>query len=442
MTLVSRWIRLAAIFLSVSAGAVMGQEANQITAISPTFAPQGTTGLLVSFTLDTDVPPAPPAGIMPTSVTIGTLAGSSLTHASQYQVSAVFDIPQGEPAGAKDVVVAFPLPQGGTLLFSMNSGFTVTPGADLPPTITQHPQSRTVPPGESVTFAVAATGTPPLEYQWQKDQSDIDAATDSIYHIESVVEGDAGNYRCVVSNDFGTATSNEAVLTVGFGPAGTYPIVDTGQDACYNASVEITCPAPGQPFYGQDAQYEGNPPSYAVSGDGLTVLDNVTGLTWQRTPDTNGDGDLDSDDKMTWTEIQDYPGVLNAQVFGGYDDWRLPTIKELYSLIDFRGIDPSGYTGGTSGLVPFIDTEHFDFVYGDESIGERIIDAQYWSRTPYVGTTMGGATTVFGVNFADGRIKGYPRDTGPGGSPFTEFVRCVRGAVEYGVNSFLENGDG
>ena len=224
--------------------------------------------------------------------------------------------------------------------------------------------------------------------------------------------------------------------------AAAYVVVDTGQTACYDDSEQISCPQEGEAFYGQDAQYSGNQPSYTLSADGLTVYDNNTGLTWQQTPDTDGDGDIDSDDKLTWTEFQAYPATLNAENYGGYNDWRLPTIKELYSLIDFSGTDPPVEGDNTSGLVPFIDTDYFDFAYGDTSAGERVIDAQYWSSTQYVGTTMGGSATTFGVNFADGRIKGYPRDTGPGGSAMTEFVRCVRGNTDYGVNDFVDNGDG
>lgn len=59
-----------------------------------------------------------------------------------------------------------------------------------------------------------------------------------------------------------------------------YVLVDTGQLKCYNNALEITCPQPGEAFYGQDAQYDGNQPSYTLSEDGLTVYDNVTGLTW------------------------------------------------------------------------------------------------------------------------------------------------------------------
>jgi len=427
--------------LSLSPGSAFGQATNEITVVDPDSAAQGTTGLLVTFTLDTDSPPAPPAGELPDSVMIGSLSGTSVTHSSQYIVTAVFDIPAGEPTGPKDATITFVPPEGGTLVFSMADGFTVTAGADMPPSITQHPQSQTVPPGGSVTFTVAASGTEPLSYQWQKDAGDISGATATSYTIDPVAEADAGNYRCVVTNDYGTATSDEAVLTVAELPTGAYPIVDTGQTTCYGNSTEITCPADGQAFYGQDAQYSGFAPSYTLSGDGLSVLDNVTGLTWQRSPDTNGDGDIDANDKLTWTETQVYPATLNAESFGGYDDWRLPTIKELYSLIDFSGTDPSGCESEADcpDIVPFIDADYFDFAYGDTSAGERLIDAQYASSTLYVASTPSG-TLLFGVNFADGRIKGYGLTIF--GQDKTFFVICVRGNPDYGVNNFVDNGDG
>jgi len=221
----------------------------------------------------------------------------------------------------------------------------------------------------------------------------------------------------------------------------TFEAVDTGQSACYSESIEINYPAPGDPFFGQDAQYDGNQPNYTLSTDGLVVHDNITGLTWVASPDTDGDGVLESPgDKLSWWDAMDHPATLNGQNFGGYDDWRLPSIKELYSLIDFSGVDPSGYSGGTSGLIPFIDTDFFSFEYGNESAGERIIDSQYWSSNEYVSTTMNGDHTVFGVNFADGRIKGY--GTSLHGSDKTSFALCCRGNAAYGVNDFTDNDDG
>jgi hypothetical protein len=61
----------------------------------------------------------------------------------------------------------------------------------------------------------------------------------------------------------------------------TYTIVETGQTKCYDNHNEISPPKPGQPFYGQDAQFQGHPFSYAISTDGLTIYDRNTGLTWQ-----------------------------------------------------------------------------------------------------------------------------------------------------------------
>lgn len=89
-------------------------------------------------------------------------------------------------------------------------------------------------------------------------------------------------------------------------------------------------------------------------------------------------------------------------------------------------------------IVPFIDTDYFDFAYGDTSAGERIIDSQYASRTLYVSTV--DEELLFGVNFADGRIKGYRLTIM--GSDKTFFVICVRGNTDYGINNFVDNGNG
>jgi hypothetical protein len=184
----------------------------------------------------------------------------------------------------------------------------------------------------------------------------------------------------------------------------SYPIVDTGQTKCYDNTKEIGAPKPGESFYGQDAQYQGNQPGYTLSTDGLTVYDNVTSLTWQRSPDTNGDGSLTSSDKLTWAQAQTFSAILNAAKYGGFSDWRLPTIKELYSLIKFNGTDPNPMGNDISGLTPFIDTNYFKFAYGKGSATERIIDSQYASSTLDVSKGWNG-DKLFGVNFADGRIR-------------------------------------
>ncbi len=212
-----------------------------------------------------------------------------------------------------------------------------------------------------------------------------------------------------------------------------YAVVDTGQAACYGDTAALGCVGVEQAFGGQDAQFRGNQPAYTDHGDG-TVTDRVTGLMWVKTPDLNADGVIDVDDKLTWSELQAHVVTLNGQAFAGHSDWRLPTIKELYSLIDFRGTDPSN--GNENDLVPFIDDAVFGFAYGDTAAGERTIDSQYASGTLYVSGDL-----LFGVNFADGRIKGYGL-IGPGGADKTFLLLCVRGNENYGVNDFVDNGDG
>jgi len=205
-----------------------------------------------------------------------------------------------------------------------------------------------------------------------------------------------------------------------------FPIVDTGQIRCYDDRTEIQYPESGQPFFGQDAQYYGNQPSYRDNGDG-TVTDLNTGLMWQADPGI----------KMTYVEA--VAGASKCQT-GGYSDWRLPTIKVLYSLIQFSGSDSDPRS--RLAAKPFIDTIFFKFQYGNVEAGERIIDSQWATSTIYVDKVMQGQQAMFGVNFADGRIKGYPTGSMPGRGFKTFYVIYVRGHKDYGENDFVDNGDG
>ncbi len=128
------------------------------------------------------------------------------------------------------------------------------------------------------------------------------------------------------------------------------PFPDTGQTKCYDNFGEIPCPQPGQPFYGQDAQYQPRlPQSYTKLGYGGVVLedsaahvddggpwimtrDNVTGLIWEIKTEAN------KGDRYTWQNAQDvFVAGLKSARFGGFSDWRLPSRQELASLVN-RGV--------------------------------------------------------------------------------------------------------
>lgn len=204
-----------------------------------------------------------------------------------------------------------------------------------------------------------------------------------------------------------------------------YVVVDTGQALCYDNARRIAEPLPGQPFFGQDGQYRGPQPSYRAGADGI-VADLNTGLQWV----SAGKG------KLRWEDAVKGAAACRA---GGHGDWRLPSIKELYSLILFSGTDPDprSATGGT----PFIDTRFFPFQYGRAGDGDRIIDSQFATATLCRDPLMNGMKAMFGVNFADGRIKGYPVEA-RGPRVKTYYVFYVRGNPAYGRNEFVDNGDG
>jgi hypothetical protein len=98
-----------------------------------------------------------------------------------------------------------------------STGFTVTTS----PVISNPPLSATRCAGNSVTFSVTASGTPPLGYQWRKNGSNINGATGSTFTIDPVAAGDAGSYDVLVSNACGSVPSAPATLSVTTPPAVT-----------------------------------------------------------------------------------------------------------------------------------------------------------------------------------------------------------------------------
>ncbi|ETR65787.1 MAG: hypothetical protein OMM_05919 [Candidatus Magnetoglobus multicellularis str. Araruama] len=154
-----------------------------------------------------------------------------------------------------------------------------------------------------------------------------------------------------------------------------WPIPHSGVTKCYDNEKEIPLPPkPGEPFYGQSGNYTINPKSYTKldekgndlpddAEEWVMVRDNVTGLIWEvkqaRDDIQNYDNPHDSDNTYTWYDTNPetnygYTGSynegkntemfikqINESRFGGFEDWRLPSIKELESLAALERYSPA-----------------------------------------------------------------------------------------------------
>jgi hypothetical protein len=207
------------------------------------------------------------------------------------------------------------------------------------------------------------------------------------------------------------------------GVAGGYKIRHTGVSAYYDTASVISNPGSQSVFALQDANSYSASDNFIDHGDG-TITDVVTGLMWTKnlTP------------RQTLEEARVSLSQLNA---GRYQDWRIPGIKELYSLIDY-----SGRVFGDRSIRLFINTTYFDQPLGNTASGEREIDAQTWSSTECLSLTMGKDRSRYGVNFVDGRIKAYPITEPFSGTPNKLYFRFVRGNRQYGYNKFTDNQNG
>lgn len=212
----------------------------------------------------------------------------------------------------------------------------------------------------------------------------------------------------LIVNDGKSDSAADVVIITAVAPAipVTSTIPDTGQEICLDDSGQILCPSSGSPHYGQDAQYSANPMSF-TDNDDSTVTDNVTGLMWQKI----NDGKV-----YSWYEaagIYDAahnPGtedVCGSLTLSGFSDWRLPSKRELMSIVNY----------GT--YYPSINTAYFPDATSD----------YYWTSSEY----PAGGSAWF-VSFYLGFISPAAKDS-------DNYVRCVRGPYA-STDDFTDNGNG
>lgn len=117
-------------------------------------------------------------------------------------------------------------------------------------TIMTQPANQTVSIGQAATFSIAATGTAPLVYQWQKNSTNITGATSTSYTTPAITAADSGaKFGVVISNAVGSVTSSSATLTVNAGRVAptisTQPAnqtVTAGQTATFTVVAAGTAP--------------------------------------------------------------------------------------------------------------------------------------------------------------------------------------------------------
>jgi hypothetical protein len=228
----------------------------------------------------------------------------------------------------------------------------------------------------------------------------------------------------------GTALGGATCVTLGYGsgtlacaPGCRYDVsgcvagafAATGQTNCYNsAGSVVACAGTGQ----DGATQAGASLAYQDNGDG-TLTDLNTGLQWEKLDDANVGGSLhDRDTLYTWANSQNRIAALNGANFAGHNDWRLPNVRELTSILNYGASNPAVVTsafhtncfgGCTSANVnPLLECSCTTFL-------------NHWTSTSL--TNLPGST--FTVNFTDGTVNVFTKG---GANQFA--VRAVRGGPQ------------
>lgn len=146
---------------------------------------------------------------------------------------------QASSAGNYDVEVS----NVAGIVFSQPASLTV----NTPPNISAQPVNKTAFVGQSTFFTVSVSGSSPLSFQWRKEGVSISGATSQSYFIGSVQASQAGGYSVVVSNPYGTVTSDTATLTVSSAVAPNISSQPQSRQVDVGQSVTFSVSATGSP---------------------------------------------------------------------------------------------------------------------------------------------------------------------------------------------------
>ncbi|MBL0926755.1 MAG: immunoglobulin domain-containing protein [Phycisphaerales bacterium] len=129
-----------------------------------------------------------------------------------------------------------------------NTSNAVTLTVNTPPSITTQPAGASVCVNGTVTFTVAASGSPAPTFQWRLNGTNIPGATSTSYTDASVQLADAGSYDCVVTNSCTSVTSNAATLSVS-GGAPSITLQPNSQTVCAGTAVTFSTAATNSPNF-------------------------------------------------------------------------------------------------------------------------------------------------------------------------------------------------
>jgi hypothetical protein len=188
------------------------------------------------------------------------------------------------------------------------------------------------------------------------------------------------------------------------------------------------------PVFGQDRDHPRNPMSFRVSEDDLVVIDENTGLMWERYLNWRWGETVPPKGKWRPQDVFTYKdgepmrrpyheGVqyCKSLELGGYDDWRMPNVKEVHTIAHYASARP------TIHVKYFKDTDAGLPGYGDRGKGGQ------WAGPLAPDHNNSG----WHIGFIDGHFMGYPR-TG------YKTTRCVRADDNgtYFLPDWIDNRDG